>query len=325
MGMNAQGVLVGLWLAAVGAAWMPAQGEGAAAAGSSTGRSSTGRLAGSNLQRALDRAIQKVHREVRSATDFFEDHSSWETAWRCRSKYYEVRTTKSHGDGMDLARGLDVMLGHFQSTLGIDYVPTRPFQIWVFPDIATYNGFGDDTAGEHSSFYGSFWANSHAQRPVATVWEDNRTLLRMHVTHSAVHQFLGAAFPGTEITAFVDEGLAAYFTLFWDYPWGLSELERMRKEKRLVTVRELVRTNVGGYGRRTHERMIRLGMLYYYLLRYREDTRTTLPGEPEQQAPFRDYLVALLRGRNPRDLPARDTLLDFDVIDKAMREYSFPK
>lgn len=279
----------------------------------------------SGLERALDQAIRKVQREVRSATDFFEDHSTWETAWRCRAKHYEVRTTKSYGDGMDLARGLDEMLGHFQKTLGIDYVPTRPFQIWVFPDIATYNGFGDDNAGEHSSFYGSFWAKDHAQRPVATVWDDNRTLLRMHITHSAVHQFLGAAFPGTEIPAFIDEGLASYFTLYWDYPWGLSELERMRKEKRLVSVRELVRGNVAAFGRRTHERMIRIGMLYFYLLRYREGTRTTLPNEAEQRAPFRDYLVAMLRGRNPRDLPAREELLDFDALDRDMQNYAFPK
>ena len=50
----------------------------------------------------------------------------------------------------------------------------------------------------------------------------------MQITHSALHQFLAAAFPGRTPPTWINEGLAAYFSIYWDYDWGLSEFERLR-------------------------------------------------------------------------------------------------
>jgi len=274
----------------------------------------------------LDRAIATVRAEIASGNDVWEDHSTWANAWRARAPHFEVRTTQSYDLGKRVADGLEVMMAHFQETLATDYAPAQALPVLILPDIGAYNAFGEEHGTEHSSFYGSFFAVQHPEHPVAVAYNDNPTYLRMEITHSVVHQWLAQAFPGSRAAPlWLQEGLAAYFSIYWDYGWGVDEIDRIRGGDDFVPLRNLLGDPVAAYGRNSHARMIELGMLFYYLLRYRDDTRTSLPAEAVQQSPFRDYIVALLEGRDATQLPVHQLTTDLPALEADFRDYQFPR
>ncbi|MGE3173406.1 MAG: hypothetical protein AB7O97_12345 [Planctomycetota bacterium] len=277
--------------------------------------------------RLLARALQQVHDGLERDVDLWSDHSTWDNAWVGRTAHFEVRTTHSYGEAIDLAQGLEAMLGHVQQALAMDFAPSERQHVFVFPDIAAYNTFGNANGEHHSSFYGSFFAPGHAQRPVATVWHENPTWLRMQVTHSFVHQYLAAAFPGRQIPTWLDEGLASYFTAYWDYAWSLGQFEQLKAADQLPRMRQLLRDGVDRYtpGAATNARLSMLGMTFYWLLRYREDTRTVTADEGSAQAPFRDYVTALLHGRPVEGLPFHALAQDPDALERALLEFEFPR
>jgi hypothetical protein len=275
--------------------------------------------------RALDRAVQRLHRELTANLDVWSDHSTWDKAWVARTPHFAVRTTRSYGLALDLARGLETMLAHFQRVLATDFAPPQPLAVFVFPTMADYNAFGNQFGEHHSSFYGSFHAPAHPENPVAVAWNDNATLLRMHVTHSVVHQYLAAAYPGAQRPPWIEEGLAAYFATFWDYAWSLAEYERIKKDGQLLPLDRLLRDPIANYALDTHTRFVQLGMLFDWLLRFREDSRTTRDDEPEPRAPFRDYLQAILQGRDPTKLPFHAIQLDRQRLAADFRAFEFPK
>jgi hypothetical protein len=278
---------------------------------------------------ALDRALQQSVAKVRE-TEPYEDHSTWENAWSVESDHYTVRTTDSYWMGQDLAAGLEVMRGHFLQVLGLESVPGERVPIWVFPELGAYNTLGGTKYAQHSSFYGSFFADQEPGRPVATLIPvpDNPTLLRMQITHSAVHRFLADAFPGHTPPVWIDEGLASYFALlYWEPDWCRSKFAEYRDAGRLTSLATLLNDGIQAYGDSTQAgvRFIELAVLFDYLLRIRDDTRTTAPTEAEQRAPFRDYLVATLRGQNTSKLPAHLVLQDREALDKDFRSNAIPR
>lgn len=274
--------------------------------------------------RALQRAVAEAQARAIQDLDVWEDHSSWDSAWEVRTEHFRVRTTRSYGEGMQIALGLENMLEHFQQALGTGFAPQEPLPVFLLPDRAAYNQFGEANGAEHSSFYGSFYADQHADQPVAVAWEANPVWLRMQITHSVVHQYLDRAFSGSP-PAWVDEGLAAYFSIYWAYPWAVTELERLKGDGELLPLSRLLSDPLPSYTQKTNTRFLQLGMLFYYLLRFRDDTRTTLPREAEQRAPFRDYLTAVLQGRDPSSLPVHSLLQDTGTLEKEFLAYQFPR
>jgi hypothetical protein len=270
-----------------------------------------------NAQRLVQRANELAEGRMRGKLEIWTDHSTWEKAWVVHTPHFAVRTTRSHGFGLDIATGLEAMLKNFQSTLATDFVPEQPMVVQIYPDVAAYNAFGTTNGDAHSSFYGSFYAPRHAEKPVAVAWDDNLTLLRMQITHSVLHQYIGALHPNAPAANWVHEGLAAYFSIYWDYGWGLGEFERLGKAGSLVPLRQLFTDGLPAYD---HAHLIELGMLFYYLLRYREDTRSV----DATDAPFRDCVNAILLGR---DLPApfAKVLADPTALDQEFRAYTFPR
>jgi hypothetical protein len=273
---------------------------------------------------ALDRALRRTGEEIARTTELFEDHSTWEKAWLAESDHYTVRTIDSWFLANDLATGLDVMRGHFCETLALPETPAGRARVDLVPDIATYNRLGANY-DQHSSFYGSFFADKEAEPAVVAALDSNPTLLRMQITHSALHQFLAAEFPGRAPPTWINEGLAAYFSIWWDYGWGLTEFERMRDAGNLIALPRLLREDVAAYATRPQTHMMELGMLFYYLLRFRDDTRTTTPDESEQRGPFRDYLLATLRGQNTAKLPMTALLADLQKLDTEFCAFKFPR
>lgn len=276
-------------------------------------------------KRVLDRAVKRLHRDLTEELDIWVDRSDFANAWVATTDHFSVRTTKSYGLAKDLASGLETMLGHFRKVLGSDYVPPKPFPVFVLPGRADYNAFGESHGEHHSSFFGSFHALSHAERPVAAEWIDNPTLLRMQITHSVVHQYLHSAFPASvgKRTAWVEEGLAAYFTFYWDPKWTLDQYLLAKKDGRLLDLGKVLLQPISQYGNDTEVRMLQLAIFFDYLLRLREDTKTTIGEDGKPQGAFRDYLIATLEGRSPLALPFSRILINRAKLAQDFLDYDF--
>lgn len=272
-------------------------------------------------RKSVAKAIGRAQADLERSLELWADHSTWANAWRASTENYTVRTTASRHFGLDLAQGLETMLGHFDTLLA----PTRridgPLEVFIFPSIAEYNQFGNDFGAEHSSAYGSFYAQGSPELAVGVLFDENLTLLRMWVTHSALHQYLDRAFPRQPPT-WVSEGLAAYFSLFWDNAYGISEIDRIRKNRTaagtpaptgqelFVPLGALLTEGLNRYVGNADNRFIQLGMLFTYLLVYREDTRTVIDGDTVAQAPFAEYLRAILQGADHTQLPVHALLTE---------------
>lgn len=232
--------------------------------------------------------------------------ASWAEAWTVESDHYAITLMQSRGLGTQLARGLDTMLGHFEELLGAPSRSEQRFPIQLFPDLAAYNVFGNANGAEHSSFYGSFFAAGVDGGVVASCFHDNSILMRMWLTHGALHQYLSAAFD-QDAPDWIEEGLASYFSLYWDPAYGASELERLRAgrgARGLFSLQALLDAPTSAYIDRPQDRLLQLGMFFNYLLHYREDTRTKAP----EDAPFAEYLQLVMMGEDLEGHPVHELL-----------------
>ena len=273
---------------------------------------------------ALDAVLDREQRRIEASCDLFEDHSSWENAWECRSEHYLVRTTHSYGLAKAVADGQEVMLGHFRRLFGNGVERESPFVIHVREDVAAYNEAGEEFGAEHSSFYGSFHAATAPGSPVEVVHHPNRTWLQMQITHSTLHQWLHGAHPGVTLPAWLEEGLAAYFSLYWDPAWGASELARIRDAGRALDLRLLGMTSMPSDPSAAQEFLIQIGMLFTWLMDHREDTRVTRePDGSVTGGTFRQAIVDLLAGESANEVlrtitalgPIEDVLAEFRAYD----------
>ena len=290
--------------------------------------------------KALLRAVYRAQTQLEEETDLYVDHSSWDNAWKVPSpgSSYEVQTTASRHFGVNLARYLQDMVPYYQELLATSYTPAEPLRVFVFPSLEQYNKFGEDFGAEHSSFYGSFYAPTHDQRPVASYVTDNAIRQRMWAVHSAAHQYMAEAFPNTTPPAWVREGLASYFSII-DHQarsYAFGEIERilegrtptgdlMTSNVQYIPLDELLATEEKDYGRRAHNRLIEIGMLFYYLLWFREDTRIEKDDDGNvTRAPFRDYIRDIVHGR-PYDRGPVYQLLTSGIrdLEEGFRTYPF--
>lgn len=274
---------------------------------------------------AVQAGLARAQAALEKAVDIVEDHSTWERAWEVSSEHYTVRTTHSHWLGAQLAFGLDRMLEHFRTILAPGFTPNERFVVHVFPDVATYNTFGEQFGEHHSSIYGSFWAGQSPQPVVAAVEDSNLVRLQMAVTHSALHQFVARAFPGQRPATWIEEGLASYFALYWAPEYGIDEHLRLVESKDTVSLARLLPAGIDAYGADTHDRFMQLGMLFTWLLHYREDTR--MPAESqarvEQPGRFAAYLRTILRGERVSDEAMVALVNDRAGLQEAFRAERF--
>jgi hypothetical protein len=247
-------------------------------------------------ERVMERALTRAGDRLVASKDLWVDHSSWENAWEVSSDHFTVKTTASRFLGQKIANDLEFMLTQFQALLGTDYRPSRRFQVWILPTLGDYNVLGQGRADEHSSFYGSYHALQEQGQPVATYYTSNTTQLGMWITHSALHQFVTEAFGG-QPPLWVSEGLASYFSFFWDWQWARGEYAKLLEGRgSLIPLTQLLTAGLPEYMQDPDQRLIQLGTLFDYLLNHREDTRIPEEGEEEPSASFREYLRAVVRG-----------------------------
>lgn len=270
--------------------------------------------------RAIRGAIERAQAELEGVTDLWEDHSTWENAWEVQSGSYLVRTTHSRRLGLDVGGSLEVMLAEFSNILNPDFKARTPFPVFILPVLSQYNQFGDDFGEHHSSIYGSFFAADHEERPVAVLYDENRTLLLMYATHSALHQFIDRSFSRNPPT-WISEGLASYFAIRWAYAWGVSQLQGLIDGNRFIPLAQLRDASLEQYAENAHARFMELGMLFYYLLHFREDTRMT----QEREGAFAEYLRAVLGGSNHTQLPFHDLATRrIGELEADFKAFSFP-
>jgi len=284
---------------------------------------------GAPPNRAYERAIEKALE--RAEATFLEDvelpptETTWDEPWVARTRFYEVRTTRSPYFGQLIGQGLDTMVGFYQEALRTDWTPTRPLPVFVLPDLTRYNAFGEQHGAEHSSFYGSFFASQHPERPVAALFDADFVRLRRTITHSALHQYVAGAFPRSQPAPWLVEGLAKYFELHWNFASGIADLEAIRADnRRWIPLRELLNAPLPSYADRTSSRLLQLGALFTYLYSYREDTRTVWESDEIARAPFADYVHARLSGGDFRRLAPHDLLTRrVEELDRELRAFSF--
>jgi hypothetical protein len=276
-------------------------------------------------QRCLEEAIARVQRGIVRSLAIRADHSTWENAWQVPSDHYVVRTTASWQLGRDVGRGLDVMFDWFCKILRPGFETQSRLPVFILPDVPTYNQFGEQHGEHHSSFYPSFYSATHPEKPVLALYSGNETALHMRVAHSALLQFLDHSFPGSTPPACVSMGLASYFSYYWDYRYGVSELGGLCDSERFVPLRDLLAAPLDRYGDRTHRRLVELGMLFNYLLHHREDTRIVTGEDGVERGPFRDYLRTVLRGGDVTGHPVHALVTTrLDELERDFRAFEFP-
>ena len=270
--------------------------------------------------RALRTAVERAQSALERTRDLWQDHSTWENAWQVRSGPYNIRTTHSRKLGLSLGRSLETILEEFKFVLKPDFTTRGPLNVYIYPALAQYNTFGNDNGEHHSSLYGSFYADTHEEGTVAVLYDINDTLLVMFATHSALHQFIDKAFTSTPPT-WISEGLASYYSFRWAYSWGVSQLKELIDTNRYIPLAQVMRASIEDYGDNAHAYFTELGMFFYYLLDYREDTWIT----EENEGACAAYLRAILGGANPSQLPFHEMITQrLDQLEADFKAFSFP-
>jgi hypothetical protein len=273
--------------------------------------------------RVIAKALDRAQAGLKGKVNFAIDHSRWTDPWVVTSAHYEVRSTHSYGQAADLAKNLDFFRSEFVKLLGEGGGRAGLEKVWVFPRMGDYNTFGNEHgADEHSSMLGSYFAGDQPDRPVVAYENGNWT--QLWVTHSALHQFLSQEF-GRQPETWIDEGLASYFALFWDWNYGADQLAMLQKEHRYVALARIVSEPLQAYAGHSHERFIELGMFFRYLLEDCEATKTDANTQPPS-GPFLEYLRAAVRGQPHGDGEMAKILdSDLDLIEQDFRAFAFPK
>jgi hypothetical protein len=273
-------------------------------------------------RRAVTRALARAQVDVGAALDLDVDHSRWEDPWVLTTAHFEVRTTKSYAQALTLGDGLEFVHEEMVKLLGEPRASAGRMRVWVFPTMGDYNTFGNASGGDHSSMLGSFYAVDHAERPVATYQNGNPTLLSMWVAHSAVHQILAQEY-GPQRLTWVDEGLASYFALHWNWSYGASELERIEKTRGYVPLERLMQEPLPAYAAGPHERFIQLGMLFHFLLNSCEATKNGATGDPAT-GPFQEFLRAAVRGEDVEGSEFLQTLEEaIELLEEDFKAFDF--
>jgi hypothetical protein len=263
---------------------------------------SSGLRSETGYDRALREAMSRAQGELQRGITLRTDHSRWEDPWVVTTQHYRVTTIDSYFLGRSIADGLETMLHSFQAVLGTDWTPSTPLAVNLFPDLLAYNQFGDDFGDLRTSISGSHYAIGHAEQPVVAMPGTNVTQTQMWITHAAAQQFAHHAFRTVPPT-WISEGIGAYFSLYWSPGYGPAELRRLVETGNYIPLSALIGAGIDSYAGSAHDRFMELGTFFWYLLHYREETRTAAPGEVEVPESFASYLHAVLSGEGATDHP----------------------
>lgn len=276
------------------------------------------------LDEAFREAGRATRRRLARELDLWVDHTRWEDPFRVRTEHYAVTTTHSGRLAREVGQGLEAMLPWFRAVLGSEVSPASSWAVRVFPDLEQYNAFGNEHGAEESSVLGAFHATQAPGRPLALLADPNLVRVKIWATHAATLQFLAEGWT-TAPPTWIGRGLGSYFSLFWDFGYGVRNLRGFREQGRYVPLRQLLRENLGAYLQDPDPRFCELGVFFSYLLNYREDTRNgTAEDGSLVPGPFAGYLRLILDGGDPRRHPVHPLLTEgLETLEQEFLAYDF--
>lgn len=251
---------------------------------------------------ALDAAISRARDRWLENAELREDHTTQDTAWEVTSPHFRVRAVHSRTLAAQVCSDLEQMLPSFQKVLGTSFVPAVPFPVFVLRTLPEYNAFGDLHGAEHSSFSGAFYAPGHPERPVAILYHRDETYFRATLTHSVAHQFIDAAFQAQR-PAWIDEGVASYFALYWSYGRAVAEWDLMRANDRTIPLNQLLTDNIADFSDRPREREAELGLFFTWLMWQHSSTYSEEVDGELRAGSFLKFVRAAVRGGRVADQP----------------------
>ncbi len=212
-----------------------------------------------------ERALAGAQRRLEDSLELWQDHSTWENAWRIESKNYRVRTTRSWAYGNQVAQNLEVMHGHFQEILGTSFDHPQPVEIWLLPNLGAYNTYANNQGAHHSSALGCFISDETDRRVVITYYDPNATQVGMMTTHGALHLFAEGVF-ARQPSAWLLEGLASYFSYYyWAYDYSF---QRFPKGDDFVPLGTLLSADISQYVNDPGAYFSELAVLFTYLFHH---------------------------------------------------------
>lgn len=277
-------------------------------------------------------ALQDVHASV-LAGELRAKPRPIEDPWVARTQHYEVHACRGRHLAAWAAQSLEAQLGWMQGFLESG-APDEPFQVRIYPDLASYNALGEEYDAR-SSITGAFFANRHQDGFVATYESDNYNVMLENLAYGAFLQYADFLAPDREVAVALEQAMASYFASIANAQLGQYRLEQFEAIRDgaegaapWTPVPALLLMSLDGFaadgggdgvtlGR---ARRTQLAQLVRFLFRHHPETRTTEDGP----GLFRDYVARTFRGEDTTDHPLLDEFMTAEKlieIDGALREF----
>lgn len=289
-----------------------------------TGRPAPGRPGSDAIYRSsVEKALERARDELERSLELYVDHSSWEDPWIVERAPFRVRSTSNWRFTDDTARNLGTMVEHFEALLERPFPRDEIRDVFIFPDIGTYNDFGSPYA-HHTSILGAFYADQHPERPIAACDTGNWVWNGRNLTHGALHMYLARVAPRA-LPVWFEEGLASYFAYYyWENKQGVEEWERMLVDGRVIPLERLLSADLSQYTNRPDDWFVELAMFFTYMIHYCPETATSL--DDVREGSFVDYLRKAVRGERLTRHPVHRILTnDLEFLEPVFLEFQFPK
>ncbi|MFT5153350.1 MAG: hypothetical protein ACI841_003350, partial [Planctomycetota bacterium] len=137
--------------------------------------------------------------------------------------------------------------------------------------------------------------------------DGNPQQMKMWATHASFLQFVAGAYK-REMPPWAARGLASYFSLFWDFQYGVAQLKSLQERGQLIPLRTLLNEPLAQYRVDPHTRFMELGMFMSYMLNFREETRDVEISGKTVAGPFSEYLRNVFLGMPVRGSEVHDLL-----------------
>jgi hypothetical protein len=256
----------------------------------------------------VSEASSKLQSDYEATLKLRPDRTQFENAFQCVSAHYRVRCNETYAVARIIDDVLEKMWLQYQGLLQAE-PKGDPMPVFVFRTIEEYNQFSQTNGAQHSSNYGAYYSTQNAEHPVVTYVAPNADdpfFTKLCASHAAFHQFLASTSP-TALPAWLDEGLASYFSLYMQPDaWNsyLPSLGERWQNGLPVGLSTLLRAGNETY---TADHYNEIGAFVYYLRHLRPDTSKV----------FDDFVRKLVRGDAVNDSPVQQVVSgDLAALEK---------
>jgi len=280
----------------------------------------------------FDDALQDVHASVLSG-ELRAKRRTIDDPWVVRTRHYEVHACRGRHLAAWAAQSLEAQLGWMQGFLESG-TPDEPFQVRIYPDLASYNALGEEYDAR-SSITGAFFANRPQDGFIATYESDNYNVMLENLAYGAFLQYADFLAPDREVAVALEQAMASYFGSIANSQLRLYRLEQFEAIRDgaegaapWTPVPILLVMGLDGFAADGGDggvtlgraRRTQLAQLIRFLFRHHPETRATEDGP----GLFRDYVARTFKGEDTTDHPLLDEFMTAEKlieIDAALREF----